>query len=69
MSISMNVSNPKRGFSILFRAGGQLREGNINRDELLDNLYFEAISRTGATVDSGVLHRTPVKGAAAASGN
>jgi hypothetical protein len=30
-----------------------------------EDLYFQAISRTGATVDSGVLHRTPVKGAAA----
>ena len=34
-----------------------------------DDLYFQAISRTGDTVDSGVLHRAPVRGAAATLGN
>ncbi|MCU1272734.1 MAG: hypothetical protein JWO48_165 [Bryobacterales bacterium] len=78
---------PQKGIQYFISgAGGQLRKGNINRDELLDkgfdqdrhfmlmeidgdDLYFQAISRTGATVDSGVVHRTPVKGAAAESGN
>jgi len=78
---------PQKGIQYFISgAGGQLRKGNINRDELLDKgfdqdrsfmlmeidgdeLYFQAISRTSATVDSGILHRTPVKGAAAASGN
>jgi hypothetical protein len=25
-----------------------------------DELFFEAVARTGATVDSGVIHRAPV---------
>jgi 3',5'-cyclic AMP phosphodiesterase CpdA len=75
---------PQKGVQYFISgAGGQLRKGNINRDELLDkgfdqdrhfmlmeidgdDLYFQAISRTGTTVDSGVLHRTPVKGASVA---
>ena len=77
---------PQKGIQYFISgAGGQLRKGNINQDELLDkgfdqdrsfmlmeidgdDFHFQAISRTGATVDSGVLHRTPVKGAAAVSG-
>ncbi len=74
---------PQKGIQYFISgAGGQLRKGNINQDELLDkgfdqdrsfmlmeidgdDLYFQAISRTSTTVDSGILHRTPVKGAAA----
>ncbi len=77
---------PQKGIQYFISgAGGQLRKGNINHDELLekgfdqdrhfmlmeidgDDLYFQAISRAGDTIDSGVLHRAPVKGAAAASG-
>jgi Calcineurin-like phosphoesterase len=67
---------PQKGITyFVVGSGGQLREGNIDRQSGLtangldtdlvfmaaeiagDEMYFNAISRTGATIDSGVVRR------------
>jgi predicted MPP superfamily phosphohydrolase len=71
---------PQKGIAyFVVGSGGQLREGNIDRQSGLtangldtdrvfmvaeitgDEMYFNAISRTGATIDSGVVKRRDMR--------